>query len=201
MSQPSRDHLHVCVFCGSSHGARPSFVEAAERVGRALARDGLGLVYGGGSVGLMGTVADAALAEGGRVVGVIPKALAVKEIAHDGLTELHVVADMHARKALMAARSAAFLTLPGGVGTFEEFFEILSWAILGLHRKPIGLLQVEGYFDPLLALFEHAVLERFIRPENLDLLVVSEDPEELVSRLVSMATPPAPSHWIDADET
>jgi uncharacterized protein (TIGR00730 family) len=201
MSSPTRDHLHVCIFCGSSRGARPSFAAAATRVGRALARDGLGLVYGGGSVGLMGTLADAALAEGGRVVGVIPEALALKEIAHDGLTELHVVADMHARKAMMAKRSVAFLTLPGGVGTLEEFFEILSWAILGLHRKPIGLLQVEGYFDPLLELFEHAVRERFVRPEHLDLLVVSDDPEELVSRLASMVTTRGASHWIDADET
>jgi uncharacterized protein (TIGR00730 family) len=197
----TREHLHVCVFCGSSHGARPGFVEAAQRVGRALAKDGLGLVYGGGSVGLMGTVADAALAEGGRVVGVIPEALALKEIAHDGLTELHVVPDMHERKALMARRSAAFLMLPGGVGTLEEFFEILSWAILGLHRKPIGVLQVEGYFDPLLELFEHMVRERFVRPESLDLLVVGDNPEELVSRLVSMVTPRAPSHWIGPDET
>ncbi len=128
-------------------------------MGATLAKEGLGLVYGGGRVGLMGVVADAALAEGGRVVGVIPDPLAVKELAHTGLTELHVVAGMHERKALMARLSAGFLTLPGGIGTFEEFFEILSWAALGLHRKPIGILNVDGYFDPLLTMLEHGVKE------------------------------------------
>ena len=135
---------HVCVFCGSQVGARPSYAEAARRVGAALAGGGFGLVYGGGRVGLMGTVADACLAAGGRAVGVIPEPLALKEIAHDGLTELVVVPGMHERKALMASRSAGFLALPGGVGTFEEFFEILTWAVLGLHNKPIGLLNVDG---------------------------------------------------------
>ena len=143
----------------------------AKTVGRALAHRGVGLVYGGGRVGLMGIVADAVLESGGRAIGVIPEPLATKEIAHDGLTELHVVADMHERKALMARRSSAFLTLPGGIGTFEEFFETLSWAALGLHQKPMGVLNVAGYFDPLLALLDHAVAERFVRPEYLDLFV------------------------------
>lgn len=201
MAESRREHLHICVFCGSSRGSRPAFVEAARRVGRALARDGLGLVYGGGSVGLMGALADAALAEGGQVVGVIPEALASKEIAHDGLTELHVVPDMHARKALMAARSAAFLTLPGGVGTFEEFFEVLSWATLGIHRKPMGLLQVDGYFDTLIALFDHAVREHFIRPEQVEPLLVGDDPDELISRLVSRTGLPSRTHWINPDQT
>ena len=123
----------------------------AKTVGRALAHHGVGLVYGGGRVGLMGIVADAVLERGGRAIGVIPEPLATKEIAHNGLTELHIVADMHERKALMARRSSAFLTLPGGIGTFEEFFETLSWAALGLHQKPMGVLNVAGYFDPLLA--------------------------------------------------
>jgi uncharacterized protein (TIGR00730 family) len=198
---PNRSH--VCVFCGSSRGTRPSYAEAARRVGGALARGGLALVYGGGRVGLMGIVADAVLAEGGRVVGVIPDPLATKEVAHDGLTELFVVPGMHERKALMARKSEGFLTLPGGVGTFEEFFEILSWAVLGLHRKPIGILNVEGYFDPLLALLEHAVAEQFLRPETLDLLAVSDDPEALAADLLGRVPPTsvAGPKWIDLDET
>jgi uncharacterized protein (TIGR00730 family) len=195
------NHPYICVFCGSSRGARPAYVEAARGVGSALARAGLGLVYGGGRVGLMGTVADAALAEGGRVIGVIPEPLATSEIAHDGLTELHVVRGMHERKALMAEKSAGFLTLPGGVGTFEEFFEILSWAALGLHHKPIGILNVEGYFDPLLALFNHATAERFLRPEHLDLLVVSDQPEVLATDLLTHQTGPTGPKWIEQDET
>ncbi len=138
----------------------------------------------------MGIVADAVLEGGGRVVGVIPEPLATKEVAHDGLTELHVVADMHERKALMADRADAFLTLPGGIGTFEEFFETLSWAALGLHHKPMGVLNVAGYFDPLLALLDHAVAERFLRREFLDLLVVSSDPEAIIEELAERIPPP-----------
>src|SRR5438128_12123639 len=194
------DRPHVCVFCGSSRGVRPAYAEAARRVGAALARNGLGLVYGGGRIGLMGVVADAALAAGGRVVGVIPDPLATRELAHDGLTELHVVPTMHDRKALMASRSAGFLALPGGVGTFEEFFEILTWAALGLHGKPIGLLNVEGYFDPLLALLDHAVAERFVRPEHLSLLLVSDQPDTLPIDLRGH-TPPSPGpKWIDLEQ-
>ncbi len=192
---------HICVFCGSSRGARPAYVDAARRVGSALARSGLGLVYGGGRVGLMGTVADAVLAGGGRVIGVIPEPLATSEIAHDGLTELHVVQGMHERKALMARKSAGFLTLPGGVGTFEEFFEILSWAGLGLHQKPIGILNVEGYFDPLLALLNHAAAERFLRPELLDRLVVSDQPEVLAIDLLSRSPPSIGPIRIEPNET
>ena len=174
---------NICVYCGSASGTNPEYVEAARRIGTIMARRGLGLVYGGGRVGLMGVVADAVLGGGGRVVGVIPEALATKEVAHDGLTELHVVADMHERKALMARRADAFLTLPGGIGTFEEFFETLSWAALKLHHKPMGVLNIAGYFDPLLALLDHAVAERFVRREFLDLLVVSADPEGIVEEL------------------
>jgi uncharacterized protein (TIGR00730 family) len=192
---------HICVFCGSARGARPAYVDAARRVGSALARSGLGLVYGGGRVGLMGIVADAVLAGGGRVIGVIPEPLATSEVAHDGLTELHVVPGMHERKALMARRSAGFLTLPGGVGTYEEFFEILSWAALGLHQKPIGILNVEGYFDPLLALLNHAAAERFLRSELLDRLVVSEQPEGLAEKLLSHSLPSIGPKRIEPNET
>ncbi len=191
------DRPSICVFCGSRHGVRASYSEAARRVGEALARDGLGLVYGGGRVGLMGVLADAALATGGRVVGVLPEHLSAKEIAHDGLSELHVVPSMHARKAMMAERSRAFLALPGGVGTFEELLEILTWSLLGLHRKPVGLLNVEGYYDPLIALLDHSVSEGFLRPEHRDLLIASDDPEAVVSRLARLSTTSTGPAWID----
>lgn len=203
---PAGDHFNgrlmknICVYCGSAMGMDPEYAREARRVGTALARAGLGLVYGGGRVGLMGVVADAALAAGGRVIGVIPEALATREVAHDGLAELHVVADMHRRKAMMAGHSDAFLTLPGGIGTFEEFFETLSWAALRLHHKPMGLLNTAGYFDPLLALLEHARAERLMRPEFLDLLVVSRDPEAIVVELAARAPSARPPQAIDVDE-
>ena len=175
---------YLCVYCGSSVGLRPVYAEAARRVGDALGRRGFGLVYGGGRAGLMGIVADAVLNAGGKVVGVIPESLARDEVAHDGLTELHVVPGMHARKALMAERAAGFLTLPGGVGTYEEFFETLTWAALGLHAKPIGVLNVDGYFDPLFHLLDHAVSEGFTRPAHLDRLLISSDPEALAAELL-----------------
>ena len=174
----------LCVYCGSSVGSRPSYAEAARKVGTALGRKGFGLVYGGGRVGLMGIVADAVLETGGQVVGVIPTTLARDEIAHDALSELHVVEGMHERKALMAARASGFLTLPGGIGTYEEFFEILTWAALGLHAKPIGMLNVDGYFDPLLRLLDHSVAEGFVRPRHLDLIHVLADPERLAEELL-----------------
>lgn len=181
----------VCVYCGSSMGARPEYAEAARRIGAALGRLGVGLVYGGGRVGLMGVVADAVLGSGGRVVGVIPEHLAGPELAHGGLTELHVVPGMHERKALMARLASGFLTLPGGIGTYEEFFEMLTWAALGIHAKPIGVLNVAGYFDPLLRLLDHAAAERFVRPAHLDLLAVSDDPESLAATLL-LRSPPDP---------
>jgi uncharacterized protein (TIGR00730 family) len=195
------DRPSICVFCGSSAGARPAYAEAARRVGAAIARAGLGLVYGGGRVGLMGIVADAALAEGGRVVGVIPEPLATREVAHSGLTELIVVPGMHERKAIMARRSSAFLTLPGGVGTLEEFFEILTWSVLGLHGKPLGLFDVEGYFTPLLAFLDHAVAERFVRPVDARRIVIVDDPEAIEEQL--LGHPPADFRpkWIAEDQT
>jgi uncharacterized protein (TIGR00730 family) len=190
----------VCVFCGSSSGARPAYAEAAEWMGRTLAGRGIGLVYGGGCVGLMGTVADAALAAGGEVIGVIPEALVAKEVAHTGLTELRVVRSMHERKALMAELSGAFVALPGGYGTLEEFCEVLTWAQLGLHARPCGLLNVAGYYDPLLALLDHAVAERFVRPAHRALVIEEQDPETLLDRL-ARHTVPKTEKWIEQDET
>jgi len=197
------DRPHVCVFCGSSPGARPSYADAARRVGVSLARSGIGLVYGGGRVGLMGTLADATLGAGGRVVGVIPLPLSRPELAHDGLTELHIVDTMHERKALMARRSDAFLMLPGGVGTFEEFFEILTWGVLGLHRKPIGLLDVDGYYGPLRAMLDHAVAEGFAARAHLEPIFASTDPDAVVSGLLARidSSGPAPRSFLREDQT
>jgi len=189
----------VCVFCGSSKGAHPAYLEAAQQMGATLARRGLGLVYGGGRVGLMGAVADAALAEGGEVIGVIPESLMAWEVGHAGLADLRVVGSMHERKALMADLSDAFIALPGGYGTFEEFCETLTWAQLGLHPKPCGLLNVERYYDPLLALFDHAVAARFLRPEHRALVLEDTDPDRLLDRLAAYQ-PPVREKWIDRDE-
>jgi len=175
---------NICIYCGSSTGAAPEYAQIARRMGHILADRGLGVVYGGGRVGLMGIVADAALERGGRVIGVIPEGLATEEVAHNGLTELHVVADMHQRKALMARRADAFLTMPGGIGTFEEFFETLSWATLKLHHKPLGILNTAGYFDPMLAMLDHAVAEGFLKPRHLGLLVTSDDPDALIEAML-----------------
>jgi uncharacterized protein (TIGR00730 family) len=191
----------ICVFCGSSPGAAPEYTAAARQVGRALASRGIDLVYGGGRVGLMGEVADAALEFGGRVIGVIPRALATKELAHDGLTELHVVAGMHERKAQMAERSSAFLTLPGGIGTFEEFFEILSWGALGIHRKPVGILNVAAYFDPLLELLEHGIRAQFIGRDVLQHLLHSDEPDSLVANLLADCPPPFGTRWMRLEQT
>ncbi len=186
----------VCVFCGSSAGIRPAYRAAAESVGRLLAERGLTLVYGGGNVGLMGVVADACLSFGGRVIGVIPEVLVRKEVAHKGLSEMHVVGSMHERKALMADLAGAFLAMPGGVGTFEEFFEILTWSQLGLHQKACALLNVEGYYDPLLAMADHAVAEGFVKPAHRAMLLSESDPARILDRLSEYAVPQV-EKWID----
>lgn len=181
--------MRVCVFCGSSTGRQPIYAEAAAGLGRLLAERGIDLVYGGATVGTMGVIADAALAAGGRVIGVIPTQLVDLEIAHRGLTELHEVADMHQRKALMADRSDAFIALPGGAGTLEELFEVWTWSQLGLHAKPIGLLDVGGYYDRLRPLLDHMVAEGFLRAEYRDGLQIGPDPVELLERLAAVRAP------------
>ncbi len=186
----------VLVFCGSSPGRRAEYHEGATELGRILAARELEVVYGGASVGLMGAVADGALAAGGAVIGVIPSRLVEHEIAHAGLTKLHVVETMHERKALMAELSDAVIALPGGTGTLDELFEMFTWGQLGLHRKPLGLLDVAGYWQPLLAFLEHAVNERFLRAEHLAELLVEESPEGLIDRLAAHE-PPAHDKWLD----
>jgi uncharacterized protein (TIGR00730 family) len=172
-----------CVFCGSSPGNRPSYAAAAASLARCLVANGIGIVYGGGKVGLMGALADAALAEGGEVIGVIPRALVEREIAHRGLSDLRIVGSMHERKALMADLSDAFIAMPGGYGTLDEFCEILTWTQLGLIAKPCGVLNVDGYFDRLLDLFDHAVAEQFVKPKHRDMIVTDDNAHALVDRL------------------
>jgi len=187
----------VCVYCGSSSGADPVYREAAEALGRALAEAGLGLVYGGASVGLMGAVADAALAAGGEVVGVIPQALVDREIAHPGLTELRVVGSMHERKALMVELGDAFAALPGGAGTLDELFETFTWAQLGIHAKPCALLEVDGYWRELNAFLDRAVAAGFLRADHREKLLVAHDAPGLLAAFRAYA-PPAESKWRDA---
>jgi hypothetical protein len=182
----------VCVFCGGNPGARPSYAAAAQRLGDALAARGLVLVYGGASTGLMGTIADAALARGGEVVGVLPEFMVAREVAHRGLTEMVLVGSMHERKAEMGARSDAFVALPGGFGTMDELFEVLTWSQLGLHQKPVALLDVDGYYDALVAFLDHATREGLIRPEYRAMLFVDSDVERLLDRLASYPLPEVP---------
>lgn len=189
----------VCVFCGSSPGRDPGFTQAAERFGRLLAERGLSVVTGGGHVGMMGAVADAALAAGGQVRGVITRALLDREVGHRGLTELRVVDTMHQRKALMADLADAFVMLPGGFGTLEELFEAVTWSQLGIHDKPCGVLDVAGYFDPLAALLDGAVRQGFVRAEHRDLLLVDEDPAALLDRLAAWR-PVRHERWLDRSE-
>jgi uncharacterized protein (TIGR00730 family) len=186
----------VVVFCGSSPGIRPEYVEVAHQLGGILATHGLGVVYGGASVGVMGAVADGALAAGGEVIGVIPQSLVEREVAHAGLTELRVTGTMHERKALMANLSDGVIALPGGTGTLDELFELFTWSQLGLHHKPIGLLDVAGYWQPLLAFLDHAVTERFLRAEHRDTLLVDTDPRALLDRLGAY-THTARDKWLD----
>jgi uncharacterized protein (TIGR00730 family) len=182
----------LCVFCGSRPAGGERYREVGERFGRLVARSGLELVYGGSSIGLMGIVADAALAEGGRVTGVIPDFMVAKELAHRGLHELIVVDSMHARKRTMAERSDAFVALPGGFGTLEEYFEVLTWSQLRLHRRPVALLNVRGFFDPLLAFMDHAVAEEMLRPEHRSMALAHDDPEALLALLHAQPAPEAP---------
>jgi uncharacterized protein (TIGR00730 family) len=191
----------VCVFCGSARGAHPGYAEAARALAAELVQRRLGLVYGGGSVGLMGVLADACLAEGGEVIGVIPGPLASPELAHTGLTDLRVVGSMHERKALMGALADAFVALPGGLGTLEETLEILTWAQLGIHRKPIGLLNVRGYWDGLLRMLDHAVDEQFVLGEHAGLLVAGSHPGDLLDRLAAWQPPAGPRAWLDPSQT
>ena len=186
----------ICVFCGSSPGLQAQFGVAAERLGEALAAAGIGLVYGGASVGLMGRLADRVLAAGGEVIGVIPRALVDMEVAHAGLADLRVVGSMHERKALMADLADGFIALPGGLGTLDELFEILTWAQLGLHHKPIGLLDVAGYFAPLLAFLDGAVAARFVAPPHRAMLHVADDPTALLDAFRAYQPPP-PFKWVD----
>jgi uncharacterized protein (TIGR00730 family) len=189
----------ICVFCGSSTGAGAAYAEAARAMGRALVARGISLVYGGGQVGLMGVVADAVLDAGGEVVGVIPHALNAREIAHAGLTTLHVVDSMHERKAMMAAMADAFVAMPGGFGTYEEFFEAVTWTQLGVHKKPCGLLNVAGFYDPIIQFLDHAVGEDFIRPAHRETVLVHADPAALLDQLASVVLPDVPK-WIGLAE-
>ena len=190
----------VCVFCGSKPGNDPAYAAGARRLGRTLAEEGITLVYGGGHVGLMGVVADAILNVGGKVTGVIPKALVEREIAHSGLTDLRVVGSMHERKALMSELSEGFIALPGGTGTLEEFFEVLTWAQLGEHEKPCGLLNLASYYDPLVALFDHMVAKGFLSEEHRATVLVETEPEPLLDAFAHYSSPNTVK-WIDKEET
>jgi len=198
-TQPVRRIHRLCVFCGSSSGARPVYAEAAGELGRELVKSGVTLVFGGGRVGLMGIVADSVLAAGGEAIGVMPRALVEKEIAHTSLTKLHVVESMHQRKALMADLADAFLLLPGGYGSWEEFLEVVTWLQLGIHRKPCALLNVAGYYDALLSQASHAVEEGFLRPTHKEMLIVEENPARVLAQLES-AHVPSEAKWVDPKE-
>jgi uncharacterized protein (TIGR00730 family) len=190
----------VCVYCGANRGRDPAYAEAAQAMGRALARRGIGLVTGGGRVGLMGVVADAALAAGGQVTGVIPDALMKKELAHTGLTDLVVTASMHERKSRMAELADGFVALPGGLGTYEELFEIWTWAQLGWHRKPCGLLNAAGFYDKLVAFLDAASDAQFLKAEHRAMLVVETDPDRLIDRFDAYDAPTV-AKWIGHDQT
>jgi uncharacterized protein (TIGR00730 family) len=187
----------ICVYCGSSVGARPSYQQAAQRLGAMMAERGIGLVFGGGGIGLMGVIADAVLARGGEAIGVIPESLVRREIGHRGVTKLHVVETMHQRKALMADLSDAFIALPGGYGTLEEICETITWSQLGIQQKPCGLLNIENYWNGMLEFLDHAVREQFVRPENRNLVLVASTPEEMLNKLVDWAPPAHIEKWLD----
>jgi uncharacterized protein (TIGR00730 family) len=190
----------VCVYAGSNLGSDPVYTDAAKALAHLLAERGIGLVYGGGHVGLMGVLADAALAAGGEVIGVMPQALVDREIGHRGLTELRIVGSMHDRKALMADLSDAFVAVPGGIGTLEELIEIYTWSQLGIHSKACGVLNVRGYYDALAAFLDHAVEEGFLRPQHRAVLSVAADPGELLDRLDAFE-PPTVRKWLELDRS
>jgi len=191
----------ICVFAGSSIGARPEYRAAAEELGRALAGRHVKVVFGGGQVGLMGVLADAVLAGDGHVTGVIPEAMVAREIAHTGLSDLRIVSSMHERKAMMADLADAFVALPGGWGTLEEFFEVLTWAQLGLHQKPCVLLNIAGYFDGLLSFLEYSIDQQFVRRENSALVLVATSVNGLLDELARYHPPPPAEKWIDRAST
>jgi len=197
--QTARQIQRLCVFCGSSSGTRPVYAEAAAQLGRDLAKSKIALVFGGGRVGLMGILADSVLAAGGQAVGVMPRALVEKEIAHTSLTELHVVESMHQRKSLMADLADAFLLLPGGFGSWEEFCEVLTWLQLGIHRKPCAILNVAGYYNGLLSLADHALAEGFLRPAHHKMVIVADHPQAALSQLTS-ASIPSEVKWVGEGE-
>jgi uncharacterized protein (TIGR00730 family) len=187
----------LAVFCGSNPGARPEYIESARSLGRLLCERGIGIVYGGSSVGLMAALADTMLGDLGDVIGVIPRMLVEREVANTALTDLRIVESMHERKAMMAELADGFIALPGGIGTLEEFFEIWTWAQLGMHEKPCGLLNVAGYFDPLLQFLDRAVAEKFVREVHRKMVIVESDPVELLSRF-EVYDPPGVVKWINA---
>lgn len=189
----------VCIFCGSYAGAQPMYMEAAHAIGLGLAERSIGLVYGGGRVGLMGAIADGTIAGGGYVTGVIPQSLVDRELAHKGLNELHIVTSMHERKAMMAQIAEGFIALPGGFGTLDELFEIITWAQLGFHRKPIALLNVGGYFNPLLAFIAHMATKGFIKPEHSTAMLVKAEVDDLLDTLLAYE-PPELEKWIKKAE-
>jgi uncharacterized protein (TIGR00730 family) len=185
----------IAVYCGSNQGNRPEYLAAAEQLGELIAREKIELVYGGGCVGLMGRVADAALKHGGHVIGVIPEKLVIKEVVHEKLPDLRVVKTMHERKALMAELSDGFIALPGGYGTFEEFFEVLAWSQLGWHKKPFGLLNIAGFYSQLMAFLDHTAQEGFIRPQHRELVLIENSVEKILARLKNFQ-PPSEVKWI-----
>ena len=194
------DIRRLAVFCGSNAGARPGYAEGVRSLGKALCERGIGVVYGGSSVGLMATLADVMLDEMGDVIGVIPRMLVDREVANKQLADLRVVGSMHERKALMAELADGFVALPGGIGTLEEFFEVWTWGQLGMHEKPCGLLNIAGYFDPLLAFLDRAVEERFVRPVHREMVIVESDPYKLLDRFQTYE-PPRVVKWINAGTT
>ncbi|MCP5005086.1 MAG: TIGR00730 family Rossman fold protein [Planctomycetes bacterium] len=191
----------ICVFCGSNSGAQVAYTNVAQQLGKAIVSQGMGLVYGGGNVGLMGVIANAVLQEKGEVIGVIPHALAKKEVAHQGLTELRQVSSMHKRKAVMGELSDGFIAMPGGFGTFEELFEVVTWAQLGLHTKPIGLLNVEGFFDLLLEFLNNVHRENFVQTKYRHLIIESNSPEKLLHMLIQHSTSEKLPRFIDWEDT